>query len=257
MSPGRFAAPRVIMALMLREMATRYGRSPGGYLWAVLDPLGTTLILAIAMSVLFAAPPLGSSFVLFKASGMMPFTVYTMVSGAISHAINFSRPLLRYPGVSWIDAIIARLILNVMTCLLIVFLILGGTMLWSDTRALPDVPMMLLSFCLAVGLGLGVGCGNIWFFMRYPVWEHCWNIVNRPMFLVSGVMFLPDQLPASIQNVLWYNPISHIIAIMRMGIYPLYAPTWVSVPYVLVCSLVPLVFGLIWVRRHHRDLLNI
>ncbi|MEL6475009.1 MAG: sugar ABC transporter permease, partial [Pseudomonadota bacterium] len=32
----RFASLRSIIALMLREMATSYGRSPGGYLWAVL-----------------------------------------------------------------------------------------------------------------------------------------------------------------------------------------------------------------------------
>ena len=30
---------RVFAALMLREMITRYGRSFGGYLWAVIEPM--------------------------------------------------------------------------------------------------------------------------------------------------------------------------------------------------------------------------
>ena len=30
--PRRFATLRTVLALMLREMATTYGRSPGGYL---------------------------------------------------------------------------------------------------------------------------------------------------------------------------------------------------------------------------------
>ena len=35
-SPRRFATARTIMALILREMSTRYGRTPGGYLWTVV-----------------------------------------------------------------------------------------------------------------------------------------------------------------------------------------------------------------------------
>ena len=45
----RFATPRTILALMLREMSARYGRSPGGYLWALLEPLGAILILSSGM----------------------------------------------------------------------------------------------------------------------------------------------------------------------------------------------------------------
>ena len=35
----RFASFRAIGALILREMATSYGRSPGGYIWAILEPV--------------------------------------------------------------------------------------------------------------------------------------------------------------------------------------------------------------------------
>ena len=41
----RFQMGRTVVALMLREMATTYGRSAGGYAWAILDPvLGVTLL---------------------------------------------------------------------------------------------------------------------------------------------------------------------------------------------------------------------
>ena len=53
--PRRFKMGRTVMALMLREMSTTYGRSPGGYLWAVLEPLGgiamMTLILAVGLRI--------------------------------------------------------------------------------------------------------------------------------------------------------------------------------------------------------------
>ena len=34
MRARRFRSARAVVALMLREMATTYGRSPGGYVWA-------------------------------------------------------------------------------------------------------------------------------------------------------------------------------------------------------------------------------
>jgi capsular polysaccharide transport system permease protein len=32
-------AMRTIVALIMREMATSYGRSPGGYIWAIAEPV--------------------------------------------------------------------------------------------------------------------------------------------------------------------------------------------------------------------------
>lgn len=256
MRARRFARTRTIIALMLREMSTRYGRSPGGYIWAILDPLGTTLLLAIAFSLLMHSPPLGASFILFKATGMMPFNVYGNIWGVTSHAIGFSRPLLRYPGVGWLDAVLARLILNTLTSALVTLIIFVGILSFQDTRTVLDFQSILLSMTLAVMFGFGVGCANSYLFARFPAWEHTWNILNRPMFLASGILFVFEDMPKIAQNILWYNPLVHIIALMRRGFYPMYYADWVSVPYVLTWALVPMVFGLLLLRRHHVDMLN-
>ena len=90
-----FATPRAIMALVLREMATRYGRSPGGYIWALAEPLGMIFMLSIAFEALVRVPPLGNNFILFFATGYLPFQLYISVSNNVGRAINFSRALLR------------------------------------------------------------------------------------------------------------------------------------------------------------------
>ena len=91
---------RAVMALILREMATSYGRSPGGYAWAVLEPLAGIAPLTVVLSVAFHAPPLGSSFALFYATGLVPFLFYNEISTKVAQSINFSRPLLAYPSVT-------------------------------------------------------------------------------------------------------------------------------------------------------------
>ena len=116
----RFKSGRVITALMLREMSTTYGRSPGGYLWAVLEPIGSiammTLILEVGLRI--RAPSLGTNFPLFFATGVMPFMMYQRTQAKVAMSLQFSRALLFYPGVTFVDAILARFFLNVLTQLI-------------------------------------------------------------------------------------------------------------------------------------------
>ncbi|WP_311200115.1 hypothetical protein [Phaeobacter inhibens] len=56
------ATLRTVAALVLREMSTRYGRTPGGYLWGILEPLAAILFLSLGFSLVIRTPSLGTSF---------------------------------------------------------------------------------------------------------------------------------------------------------------------------------------------------
>src|SRR5690554_1518437 len=99
-----FRTGRTVFALMLREMSTRYGRSLGGYIWAILEPLGGVFVLALAFSMLLRTPSLGNSFILFYATGFVPFTLYQNISNTVARALIFSKTLMQYPAVTWADA---------------------------------------------------------------------------------------------------------------------------------------------------------
>ena len=98
---------RTITALILREMQARYGNSPGGYVWAVLDPVGKLMIMSFLFSFVIRSPSLGNSFILFYATGLLPFALFSAISGATTQSLNYSRALLTYPVVMWLDAIFA------------------------------------------------------------------------------------------------------------------------------------------------------
>lgn len=252
----RFASARSIMALVLREMGSTYGRSPGGYLWAVLEPIGAIALLSLVFSAAFRNPALGISFPLFYATGMMPFNMFTDVHGKMATALMYSKQLLVYPTVTYLDALMARLLLNVITQTLISYLVLAGCLLAFENRVSLDLPVVILSFVMAAALALGLGTLNSFMFTRFPVWQRAWSILMRPMFLISGIFFLFESLPQQYQGGLWWNPLIHIIGMMRRGFYAEYDATYVSVTYVFLVSLVSLAFGLLLLRRHHRDLLN-
>ena len=255
MRPIFTASARSVIALMLREMSTRYGRTPGGYLWAIFEPLAMIIVLGMAVSLFARSPDLGTSFLLFKATGTMPLQVFTVLGGQVGHALTFSKPLLRFPRVSWVDAILARFLLNMMVAFTVTVLIIVGIIIVDDVTVMPRWGDILLAMGCAASLGLGVGCLNAYLFTRFAVWQQIWSILTRPLFLFSGVIMTYESLPAFAQQILWYNPLLHISGMMRAGFYVMYQPDYISVPYVGLWIGVPMVLGLLLLRRHHRNLL--
>ncbi|MDZ4136243.1 MAG: ABC transporter permease [Paracoccaceae bacterium] len=261
--PGQAALParnlrtlRTVTALMLREMATSYGRSPGGYLWAILDPVAALALMSVIFAAAFSAPALGISFPLFYATGYLPFMMFNDVANKMATSILFSRPLMAYPAVTFVDALAARFLLNVLTHLMVAYLVFSGILLVFETRAALNLPAILLSLGMTAMLGIGIGTLNCYLMTAFPVWERAWQIATRPLFLISGVFFTYDGLPPMGQDILWYNPLIHVIGMMRHGFYPTYHAPYVSVGFVAAVAMLTGLAGLLLLWRHHRTLLE-
>ncbi len=255
----RLGLPRAlqtILALVLREMATSYGRSPGGYIWAIAEPVAGIALLTFIFSLGFHAPPLGTSFALFYASGLVPFLIYTDISGKLSQAINFSLPLLSYPRVTLADAVLARAMLGIITQTLVFCLVLGGLITSIGTPGRLDYGAVSLAVLLVFALGFGIGTINCFLVTLFPVWQRIWSIINRPMFLLSCIVFTFDSIPMPYRDWLWFNPIVHIVGLTRRGLFFGYAGEHVSVLYVLFLSLSLCAAGFFLIWRFRDRLLN-
>ncbi|WP_298675694.1 ABC transporter permease [uncultured Lentibacter sp.] len=193
---------RVLFALVLREMSMLYGRNPGGYIWAIIEPLGMIIILSIAFSLVLRSPSLGTSFLLFYATGMLPFLMFQTISRVIGNALGFSKALLQYPSVLWIDAIFARACLHVLTELLVTTVVLGGIMIFVESSQQIHLQHMLVAMVGMVLLGLGMGLINAILFSLWPIWRSIWGIVTRPLLLASGVLYICEDMPRAAQDVL-------------------------------------------------------
>lgn len=245
---------RAIFALMLREMASTYGRSPGGYAWMILDPVAGVALLSVVFSLFLYSPPLGTDFPLFYASGLLPFTYYTEMTAKIGQSIRAVRPLLAYPSVTYVDALASRFLLNSLTSLVVFLLVMGGIIGLFGLRVDPDIGRILNGFGILATLALGFGTLNCFLFGAFPLWERVWNILNRPLFLVSGVFFVVDDTPQPMRGWLEANPLTHAIAEIRAGIYSTYDAPFVSNLYGYSVGLVALAAGMLLLARHHRYL---
>ena len=247
---------RAVCALILREMATTHGRVPGGYIWAVAEPLLGIALLSAIFAISFHTPMLGSSFPLFYATGLLPFLAFSDITGKLAQALTFSRPLFAYPAVGVLDALLARFVLAAGTQMAVASLLLSGILFLSETRATPDIPHLAQAAGLLLVLSLGIGAFNCLLTGLLPLWQRIWSIGMRPMFLISGVFFTLEAVPLPWRDLLWWNPLVQIVGLVRRGLYPGYDAAYVSPPYVLALGLGAALLAGIGLMRWHRDILS-
>lgn len=252
----RHKTTRSIIALVLREMSTTYGRSLVGYAWAILEPVAAIALLSVAFQFAFRSPALGSNFPFYFATGFLPFAMTVELASKIGSSLRFSKALLAYPAVRFIDAIIARTLLCVLTNLMVMAIVLTGIHVIFDINSIIDPSSIMLSIGMAVAVGLGVGCLNCFLFSEFPAWERVWQVITRPLVLVSGVIFFYDTMPAMLQTIMWYNPLTHVVGAMRRGFFATYDATHVTPVYVMSVAMITGGFGLLLLYRHHKELMD-
>lgn len=228
---------RVMRALFRREVLTRFGRTPGGYLWAVLEPIAFVLVLTAVFSLIAHLPPLGPSFVLFFATGYIGFTFYRATADYASSAVAFNKALLNYADVTPFDTILTRTILQYLTDYAVMILLFSGIYTFLNLPVNLDIPLIFLATLGATIMGFGMAAINSVLFIRYPLYQRFFAIANRPLFLISGVFFLPEAMPDVVQSLLFFNPIAHYICLFRMGFYPEYESTFLSFSFLWFTTL--------------------
>jgi capsular polysaccharide transport system permease protein len=246
----------VLAALIIRETCARFGRSWGGYLWALAEPVGGILLFAIAFSYIARTPPIGTSFIFFYASGIIPFLTYNSVANAAMQAIRANRGLLTYPVVTPLDTLIARALLEMVTHFALATILFTLLAVLEAPRLNIEPVALATAFLMACGLGIGVGTLNCVLTGFLPTWQNVWSVLNRPLFLISGVLFTFDSLPTALRNALWFNPVAHVVVETRYGLYGVQTPGFTSPLYVFGTGMALFVIGAFLLKRNEGRLLN-
>ena len=252
----RLRALRAIGALVLREIGTSNGRSPLGYLWEIVEPVAFILLLTFLFGLFLQAPPLGTSFALFYASGVLPLVTFLEVTNRVSGAVRFSRPLLGYPGVTFLDAILARFLVAALSKAIVFAAVLALlALLWRVDMA-PDLPRLAGGVAATLLLALAFGTMNCLLAAFVPLYDRVWGLATKPLLVVSAVLYLFQTVPLPYREWLWWNPVVHLVGLVRRGVYPTYPADYVSPAYLATLVLLTLPAALFFLGRYWRALIE-
>jgi capsular polysaccharide transport system permease protein len=246
---------RVVVALIHREILSRFGRSALGFLWAVLNPLLTIALLTFLFTFLQRRAPIGDNFVLFYATGIIPYMTFrfTSLRGFGAFASNVS--LFEFPTVKPLDALISRALLEFWT-MVVVGVIVFFIVWLLDFGGIPrQMAPLLAAYGLIASFGFGISVLNACLETFFNSWSRIYRVVVMMMFYTSGIFFVPDFVPEQIRQVIAWNPLLHIIELYRSAFYAGYGSGTFDQSYVLWWSLgvVPLGMALERVVRAMRQ----
>lgn len=259
---GRHAKPsslrlfgRVVGALILRESRTRFGRNRFGYAWAIVEPAAWIFLFVFLHGLLADYPPYGQSSILFFASGVLPYRLYSSLAGRISSAITANAALLTYPVVRPFDTIVARMVLESGTLLVVMLGAWFLLYLSEDIQIIHHPTTVLFAIFAIILFGSALGAFNAIVSALFPSWERIFGLFAMPIMVTSGMFYVPSQMPPIILDILRWQPLLNGIEWFRTGIYLDYTPV-LDKTYLLTVSGTLLLVALVLERLAREKILE-
>jgi capsular polysaccharide transport system permease protein len=235
----------VVHAVMLREARTRFGRARLGYFWAIVEPIGHLATLGVVFSALNQAPPpVGSNLFLYYVTGLLPYLMFAHVSSELMASVRSSTSLLQLPAVRIIDAVTARSLLHLVTEVIVGIIIFGIAAFLGEQGLPADLLTTAAAVLVLWALATGIGICNMVIGEFWASWETIFAAIVRLLYFASGLYYSPIAMPASVRDVLIWNPVLQGVEWFRAGFYAGYDPHWLDVPYLLGWAAGALLLGL-------------
>lgn len=245
----------IIGALMLREVRARMSGSVFGYLKTIFIPLFHLLIIAMGAYLTGRLSQLGTSPIIFFSSGILPFMMFIYPIRGNVAAIDEGRSLLVFPLVNPIDVIFSRVLLEAINSLIIIFLLLL-VLLSAGVDAIPKSPYKALTgIYMTILYSLSFCIPNAVIAKMIPNWVNMCVLFSVALYIASGAFFLPSNMPAAVQEIMYFNPLAHCVEWIRSGYYETYNEGLLDRSYLVSIILFQLTVGLV-LERAFRGKLN-
>jgi ABC-type polysaccharide/polyol phosphate export permease len=243
---------RVLVALLLREMLTRYGRHNIGFLWLFVEPMLFTLGVAALWTAAKAYHGSDLPIVAFALTGYSSVLLWRNMPGRCIGALWSNLSLLYHRNIRVLDIYVARVALEFggatisFAGLSVLFIVLG--LIDPPKNILEVVGGWLLIAWFGAALAITLGALS----HESELVDKLWHPASYLIFPLSGSAFLVDALPAAAQKYVLYIPMVHGTEIVREGyfgsrVHAHYDLGYV-VPFCLVLTFVAL-FTTRWVAR--------
>lgn len=235
---------RVVGAVIMRDLQTRFGTGYLGFLFGLLIPLAHLTVAIVVTTVLGRPAPLGTDMPIFLMTGVLPFILWLYGHRQIMLTLLQNRPLLYFPGIDVFDLFAARIILEIVSGTLVVVIVLATLAILGHDLAIADWPGFLYGLLRAWLMGVATGLifgalGTMW-----TIAVMLGNVMGPLVWVTAGVLFLPDGLPDKLRDILAYHPLCQIIDGVRVAYFSEYASSFYDQGILNISLLALLAFGM-------------
>lgn len=239
---------RVIRALLMREIITRFGRENIGVLWLFGEPM----IFTLSVATLWKAAGMnhGSSLPIeaFAITGYSSVLLWRNTASKCNAALMQNQNLLYHRNVKVLDVFLTRILLEFagatasFAALTLAFV--GFQQIPPPVDLLKVVLGWLMLAWFGAGLGLTLGTANAY----NELVDRFWHPTSYVMFPLSGAAFMVEWLPPAAREYVLLLPMVHAVEYIREGFFGDVVRTHHDLAYMAAVNLVLTFTGLALMR---------
>lgn len=239
---------RVLGALLIREVITRYGRHNIGFLWLFVEPmiftLGVTALWTATKSLHGSDLPIAA----FALTGYSSVLLWRNMPGRTIGAIRASSALLYHRNIKPLDIYLARILLEAGGAS-ISFMVLGLIFIGIEWIEPPEDILKVTAAWLLLtwfGAALAIALGTLSYLSELV--DKFWHPFSYLLFPLSGAAFLVSALPKNFQEIVLILPMVHGVEYVRDGYFGSKITPIYDLSYLIVFNLVLSVIALMFLR---------
>lgn len=247
---------RVIHAVMIRELTTRFGRENIGFLWIMVEPLLFAGLVAIMWRVMRGPEDHGVSVVAFIVTGYIPITLFRHGVARSILVFQVNGALLYHRQIKVLDFVLARFLIEMLGGMM-AYVFIGSILIAFDEFPVPQD----IGFFLAGWFIYALVCFSICLVIAplsemSEVLEKLVPVVTYIMIPVSGLFTMASWLTPKVRQYLLWSPFVNGMEMMRGGIWGDQISVYYNVWNPLVFSALMTLLGL-FLCRHVRKTLAV
>lgn len=245
---------RVIHALMIRELTTRFGRENIGFLWIMVEPLLFAILVGIIWRISKGPEEHGIGVIAFVVSGYIPITLFRHCVARSVAVFTVNGSLLYHRQIKILDFILVRFIIEFLGGMM-AYLFIAIILIFFDEFPIPDDIGLFLAgwfiyalFCFSISLIVAP------LSEMSETLEKFVPVTTYIMIPFSGLFYMASWMTPNIREFILLSPFVNGMEMMRKGIWGDQITAYYNIWNPLVCSAVVAVIGLALCRRVRRTL---
>lgn len=245
---------RVIGALMIRELTTRFGRENIGFLWIMVEPLLFALLVGFLWRALKGPLEYGVDIVSFVVTGYIPLVLFRSCVQRGVNIFTANGSLLYHRQVKILDLVIVRFLIELIGHMM-AYLFVGMTLFAVGLFPVPyDMAFLLIGWFYYAFFAFSVTLIVAPLSEFSEVLEKIIPVITYITIPFSGAFYLVGSLFPDAAHVVLYAPLVHGMEMMRYGVFgPSINPQY-DFFYPIASSLPLMALGLLLCRVVRRRL---
>ncbi|MGH7692487.1 MAG: ABC transporter permease [Candidatus Dormibacteria bacterium] len=252
----------LLWELVRRDVRSRYRGSVLGVGWTLLNPLIFMIVYSVVFGRFLKVHYPGGSATVFILSGLLAWTFFSQALIMATSSIVANAALVRKVAFPWalltVSSVLAALVNYVISLLLLIpFMLLAHK--GVGLPILAAIPLVLITFALALGLGLMLAAVNVYMRdLQYLVnlgtlvWFYITPVIY-PLTLVQTKFSGHGAIGILAHLVIYGNPMSWVVlGFQDVFVYDRWPQHWHGLGYSLVFGLLAIGVGLRVFRRLRR-----